>query len=360
MSYGMPPRPPAQQQLSLSQQSEAGSGSSLQYDNSNFPTLLSGQPQTRYPMMSQHQAMSGAGGAGRAGEEEFTNLNDDDFPALPGSSQPSSSHKMPLRSEATGEGDPGPHSSHDHFSNGARSYPASGGGLHPPSPGLYSNNNTPNRPKVSAALSPKLQPTGEAAPTSSPLRPEAKYGLLGLLDVIRLTDRVSLRPSPSLTSPQDLNILALGSDLTTYGLNLNSSECLYASFASPFSDHSLSSEPQFTTPNCYLMHPPSLKPEHMSKFLVETLFYMFFAMPRDAFQVSSAQELYRREWRWHAELRLWLKPRSPQEQMQSHPGVQYVYFDPSAWEARLFTNATRTPLATGFLSGPCSARSLSL
>jgi hypothetical protein len=100
------------------------------------------------------------------------------------------------------------------------------------------------------------------------------------------------------------------------------------------------------------MHPPSLKPEHMSKFLVETLFYMFFAMPRDAFQVSAAQELYRREWRWHAELRLWLKPRSPQEQMQSHPGVQYVYFDPSAWEARLFTNATRTPLATGFLSGP--------
>jgi hypothetical protein len=85
---------------------------------------------------------------------------------------------------------------------------------------------------------------------------------------------------------------------------------------------------------------------------VETLFYMFFAMPRDSFQVSAAQELYRREWRWHADLRLWLKPRSPQEQMQSHPGVQYVYFDPSAWEARLFTNTTRTPLATGFLSGP--------
>jgi hypothetical protein len=211
---------------------------------------------------------------------------------------------------------------------------------------------TPNRPKP-FTLSPKLNPSAEG---SAPLRPEAKYGLLGLLDVIRLTDRVSPLPSHvPLISPQDLNILALGSDLTTYGLNLNSSECLYASFASPFSDHSLSSEPQFTTPLCYQMHPPSLKPEHLSKFLVETLFYMFFAMPRDSFQASAAQELYRREWRWHAELRLWLKPRSPQEQMQSHPGVQYVYFDPSAWEARLFTNTTRTPLASGFLSGPSPA-----
>lgn len=38
-----------------------------------------------------------------------------------------------------------------------------------------------------------------------------KYGLLGLLGVIRMTD-------------PDLNMLALGSDLTTVGLNLDSAE----------------------------------------------------------------------------------------------------------------------------------------
>ena len=38
-----------------------------------------------------------------------------------------------------------------------------------------------------------------------------KYGLLGLLGVIRMTD-------------EDLSTLALGSDLTTLGLNLNSPE----------------------------------------------------------------------------------------------------------------------------------------
>jgi CCR4-NOT transcription complex subunit 2 len=99
------------------------------------------------------------------------------------------------------------------------------------------------------------------------------------------------------------------------------------------------------------MPPPSLKAEHMNKFLVETLFYMFYALPRDVLQITAAQELYRREWRYHGEMRLWLKPRTPQEQMQSHPSMQYVYFDPGVWEVRLFTTNTRTPVVTGFLSG---------
>jgi CCR4-NOT transcription complex subunit 2 len=146
--------------------------------------------------------------------------------------------------------------------------------------------------------------------------------------------------------------LALGSDLTTFGLNLNSSDCLYSSFVSPFSDQPLSSsQPQFSTPACYQMSPPSLKSEHLSKFLLETLFYMFFAMPRDVLQVAAAQELYRREWRYQAELKLWMKPRSPQEQMQGQPSVQYVYFDSNSWDTRLFTSTSRTPISAGFLSG---------
>ena len=40
-----------------------------------------------------------------------------------------------------------------------------------------------------------------------------RFGLLGLLSVIRMTD-------------PDLNTLALGTDLTTLGLNLNSPEYL--------------------------------------------------------------------------------------------------------------------------------------
>ena len=157
---------------------------------------------------------------------------------------------------------------------------------------------------------------------------EGRYGLAGLLDVIRMTDR-------------DLSTLALGADLTTFGLNLNSADCLYTSFTSPFAEINGHNEPQFTTPPCYLMPPPNFKPEHLSKFQIETLFYMFYSMPRDIIQAFSSQELYRRDWRYHAELRIWLKPRSPQEMMQGHPGVQFVYFDVNTWEARLFTTPFR-------------------
>merc|ERR1712038_943358 len=59
-----------------------------------------------------------------------------------------------------------------------------------------------------------------------------KYGLLGILKVIRMTD-------------PDLNTLALGMDLTTLGLNLNSPECLYATFASPWSDTPARKDPEF-------------------------------------------------------------------------------------------------------------------
>ena len=46
------------------------------------------------------------------------------------------------------------------------------------------------------------------------------FGLLGLLSVIRMSE-------------PDLTTLALGIDLTTLGLNLNSRDNLYRTFASP-------------------------------------------------------------------------------------------------------------------------------
>lgn len=343
LGYGMP-RPPD------------GSGG-IQYDSTNFP-VLTGQPQQlRYPTASgPSPTLPQHSGNINLQHEEFTLHNDEDFPALPGSQKSNGFGFRDSNDDGLGQdqfygqgsgvgvggGRPQPNSQYPPVGGGSQQHHS-----HPSSPGLYpssnppqfgpSPNGTPSRsaPPFVKVSSPKL-PSSNAS-EGIPNRPETKYGLLGLLDVIRLTDR-------------DLNILALGSDLTTYGLNLNSSDCLYASFASPFSDHSVSSEPLFATPSCYQMPPPSLKAEHLSKFLVETLFYMFYALPRDVLQVTAAQELHRRDWRYHAEMKLWLKPRTPQEQMQSHPSVQYVYFDPNVWEARLFTTNTRNPLATGFLT----------
>jgi CCR4-NOT transcription complex subunit 2 len=73
-----------------------------------------------------------------------------------------------------------------------------------------------------------------------------RFGLLGLLSVIRMSDL-------------DLTTLALGTDLTTLGLNLNSRENLYKTFASPWADGPVRGEPEFTLPACYVQPAPRLQ-----------------------------------------------------------------------------------------------------
>ena len=58
------------------------------------------------------------------------------------------------------------------------------------------------------------------------------FGLLGLLSVIRMTDA-------------DRNALALGTDLTMLGMNLNSGDNLYTNFASPWSEAPATKEPHY-------------------------------------------------------------------------------------------------------------------
>ena len=349
----------------------------------------------------QHRLVGG-------GEEDFS-IENEDFPALPGShhnsSKPNavdqqqqqhgssvlssagdrhglqqqdllnSSSQSSLFSGGGGFGHSANHSSvHSSSSIGGSELSINlsgrGGLLQPQGSALLNSSNlSQDSFSTSSTLSgppPPPQPSQQALlhqqqqqQPGPPVNKDSKYGLSGLLDIIRYTDKVNLRidhVDPHLIFvnilSQELNVLALGTDLTTFGLNLNAAESLYPSFLSPFSDSSSSQpEPPFSTPSCYLMHPPSLKTEHLSKFQLETLFYMFYSMPKDILQACAAQELYRREWRYHSELRLWLKPRTAQELMQSHPSVHFIYFEVGAWETRLFTTSTgRGNLAAGLLS----------
>ncbi|PKI61971.1 probable NOT transcription complex subunit VIP2 isoform X1 [Punica granatum] len=119
------------------------------------------------------------------------------------------------------------------------------------------------------------------------------YGLLGLLDVIR-------------TSDPDLASIALGIDLLTLGLNLNSSEDLHKTFSSPWSDEPAKGDPEFVVPQCYYTkQPPPLHQGYFSKFTEETLFYIFYSMPKDEGQLYAANELYNRGWFYHRELFRW-------------------------------------------------------
>jgi len=176
----------------------------------------------------------------------------------------------------------------------------------------------------SSSFSGRKQQEGKSS--SSGNRAE-QYGLKGLLSVIRMTDPA-------------LNMLALGTDLTKLGLNLNSSDSLYATFAYPCAENPCRREPDFVLPYCYYMQPPALKTSHLGKFKLYTLFYIFYNMPKDTLQVYAAKELYNRDWRYHKELKMWFT--RPSETAISQHGYDrntIIYFDINSWEQRVFREA---------------------
>ncbi|KAG9324780.1 hypothetical protein KVV02_005371 [Mortierella alpina] len=150
-----------------------------------------------------------------------------------------------------------------------------------------------------------------------------RFGLFGMLGVIRMAD-------------QDSTTLTLGRDLTTLGLSLNSAEPLYGTFASPWFEvpSSADVEAEFHVPACYNVQPPPPAQAKLSAVLDETLFYMFYSMPRDALQDAAAAELYNRHWRYHKELRLWLMKDQSSEQSKTPTFERgsYIFFDPNSWE----------------------------
>ncbi|XP_055829195.1 probable NOT transcription complex subunit VIP2 isoform X3 [Solanum dulcamara] len=149
------------------------------------------------------------------------------------------------------------------------------------------------------------------------------FGMLGLLSVIRMSD-------PDLTS------LALGIDLTTLGLNLNSAENLHKTFGSPWSDEPAKGDPEFTVPQCYYAkQPPPLNQGYFSKFQLDTLFYIFYSMPKDEAQLYAANELYNRGWFYHREHRLWfmrVANLEPLVKTNAYERGSYICFDPNTWE----------------------------
>lgn len=166
---------------------------------------------------------------------------------------------------------------------------------------------------------------GDVAP--SPLGPYGTAGLLSLLQAGR-GDRDTLG-------------LLLGENLAATGLSLPSPELLHSAFASPWGAEPVAQEPAFTLPACYRLPSPSLRREHLQKFDVTTLMYMFYALPRDMLQAFAAQELYTREWRYHRDLKLWFKPEKADNK------TLLVYFDTGAWERKTFAGP---PPQGGWLS----------
>ena len=150
-----------------------------------------------------------------------------------------------------------------------------------------------------------------------------QFGMFGLLTFIRAAETDS-----------KLVCLALGSDLTTLGLNLNSPDSLFASFASPWSD--TPARPQdidYHVPQEYIINSrirEKLAPIKLNKYGDELLFYLYYNNGNDILQVYANYELHTRNWRYHKEERLWImkvQGLEPVTRSQAYEQGTYLVFD---------------------------------
>ncbi|KAL1885690.1 transcriptional regulator [Paecilomyces lecythidis] len=153
-----------------------------------------------------------------------------------------------------------------------------------------------------------------------------RFGLAGLLRMIH-------SESPDVAS------LAVGQDLMTLGLDLNQPEPLHPSFASPFvsSMSTVPLEQDYSLPSCYAVANIQPLQSRIPSFSDETLFYIFYSMPRDIMQELVAEELMGRKWRYHKVERCWLTRDETYpgpvdvERGVSERGV-YLWWDAASWK----------------------------
>lgn len=155
-----------------------------------------------------------------------------------------------------------------------------------------------------------------------------QFGMAGLLTFLR-----AIESDPAIVA------LALGHDLTTLGLNLNSPERnIYATFGGPWADYPCRIQDlEAKVPDEYLTNAsirdklPNIK---LSKLSEDVLFYLFYNCPGEVYQVAAASELYSRDWRFHKSQRVWLT-RSQyggvKEQTSTYEKGSYNVFDPVQW-----------------------------
>lgn len=111
---------------------------------------------------------------------------------------------------------------------------------------------------------------------------------------------------------------------------------MYNTFASPWADTPSRREPDYYIPACYASQAPPLQPPiaKMALFSEQTLFYIFYSMPKDVLQIAAASELVKRDWRYHKEHRVWIQ-QVPGTELVKLNGVErgsFHYFDVTLWE----------------------------
>ncbi|KPI42496.1 General negative regulator of transcription subunit 2 [Cyphellophora attinorum] len=154
--------------------------------------------------------------------------------------------------------------------------------------------------------------TFEAAPTST----TADQTPAALLSTLSEKDKWGMKGYLALAEGSSLTYRSLlrGQDLSALGLNMSQTDSpLLSSYTGPFAIPTLHHQPplrpldsEFHTPECYTVKKVAPLSSRINCFSDETLFYMFYSMPRDYIQILVAQELMERKWRYHVHEQMWM------------------------------------------------------
>ncbi|XP_053651636.1 CCR4-NOT transcription complex subunit 2 isoform X1 [Cherax quadricarinatus] len=277
-------------------------------DLSEFPSLSSRNTDSSQPNpMAGRQPYVGMVKQPTPETSEFT-MSSEDFPALPGSqANPTGKIFSPF--------------SDDGFSNNEKKSNSTTG------------TDTPSDLVLRAAEKSQSQKRGiQTSPDGKVTNIPGgmvtdQFGMVGLLTFIRAAE-----------TDHNLVSLALGSDLTTLGLNLNSPENLYPNFAGPWAETPC--RPQdidYHVPQEYLTNQQirgKLAPVKFDRYGEDLLFYMFYSNAGDLLQILAAAELYSRDWRYHKDERVWITRAPGMAPVDKGPNYErgtYFYFDAQNW-----------------------------
>ncbi|KFM67841.1 hypothetical protein X975_00641, partial [Stegodyphus mimosarum] len=273
-------------------------------DLSEFPSLTNRSTQENSNANMSHNPMAGRPAyvgmvKQPTNESNEFQIHSEDFPALPGS-QTQDNNQESVNKTTSGRCLESSKDS-NHFSNDKSSNPSQKRGIQTSKDGRVTN-----------------IPPGMVTD---------QFGMVGLLTFIRAAES-----DPKLVS------LALGSDLTTLGLNLNTTENLYPSFGGPWAEHPC--RPQdidYHVPSEYLVNQnirDKLAPVKLNRYGEDLLFYLFYMFSGDVLQIAAAAELYNRDWRFHKDERVWITRvpgMNPTEKSPTYERGMYYFFDADNW-----------------------------
>ena len=197
------------------------------------------------------------------------------------------------------------------------------------------------------------RPLGESSPASGPPRdpfagrdafeqqadnnPDSLYAGMSDKEKFGIKGYIALSEGPNST----FRSLLRGQDLGQLGLNMNSDAPLLSSYTGPFASpntHPLRPlDSEYHIPDCYTIKKVAPLQTRINSFSDETLFYMFYSMPRDYMQVLVAQELMERKWRYHMHEQMWMMRDENSggyaynDDRSSEQGY-YIWWDKNLWK----------------------------